>query len=220
MLFNMRDAWFLGELMMNNQFRTSNRQIFENFISPALYVYFQVKRPDIEAGELRIRLTELLKFLILSHEFPGNILFGEDLDDLWHLWIMQTREYETLCRALPGGRFIHHDSRDQPTRPLTWSEVETVAATMIEEKKAKGAARAGADLSPEKLQQGAERLLSFFASYIENFGEIQPKVVHCWPSLERLLRRMRWSLDELNAFLIEHATATVPAVSRRDALPA
>ena len=195
--------------------------LFRSHISPALFTYFRVKRPEIGADDLRIRLTELVKFLVLSHEFPGNILFGEELDDLWHLWIMQTREYEKLCQCLPSGRFIHHDSRDQPLHALGWDEVETVAERMIAEKKAKGVARAGADFSRETLQQNAERLLSFFASYIANFGNIQPEVVNCWPPLQRLLRRMDWSVEDLNAFLTEHSVTARPApVATRDAVPA
>ena len=190
--------------------QANESSLFERFFSPSLYTYFRVKRPEIDANEMRVRLTELLKFLILSHEFPGNILFGEELDDLWHLWIMQTREYEKLCRSLPGGRFIHHDSRDQPADTVVWAEVEHLVARMIAEKKAKGVALAGADLSPQKLRENAERLLSFFASYVENFGQIQSEVVHCWPPLQRLMRRMDWSTDELNAFLTEHSVPSAP----------
>lgn len=196
--------------------------LFKSFLSPALFTYFRVKRPEIDADDLRIRLTELLKFLILAHEFPGNILFGEDLDDLWHLWIMQTREYEKLCENLPSGRFMHHDSRDQPTQPLTWDDVEGVARHMIAEKAEKGVAKAGADFSPQRVRENAERLLSFFASYIENFGDVQPEVVYCWPPMQRLLRRMRWSTEDFNAFLREHSMPPVhpSAVAAREALPA
>ncbi len=183
----------------------SDDHLFESFFSPSLYTYFRVKCPDIEPAELRTRLTELLKFLILAHEFPGNILFGEDLDDLWHLWIMQTREYEKLCQALPSGRFMHHDSRDQPEVAVTWGEADALAARMIAEKAEKGPARAGADFSPERVRQNAERLLSFFASYIENFGPLQPQAVSCWPPVQRLLRRMRWSVEEFNGFIMQHS---------------
>ncbi|MCA4909101.1 MAG: hypothetical protein ING72_02030 [Methylobacterium sp.] len=203
--------------------QSNDSLLFERFFSPNLYTYFRVKRPEIDANEMRIRLTELLKFLILSHEFPGNILFGEELDDLWHLWIMQTREYEKLCCSLPSGRFIHHDSRDQPSDNLSWAEVENLVARMIADKKAKGVALAGADLSPQRLQENAERLLSFFASYIENFGEIRPEVVSCWPPLPRLMLRMGWSTDDLNAFLTRHSVAGSPPPGRppvRHALPA
>ena len=193
--------------MINDQKTRSDDQLFELFFSPSLFVYFRVKCPEIEPGELRIRLTELLKFLILAHEFPGNILFGEELADLWHLWIMQTREYEKLCQSLPSGRFMHHDSRDQPDASITWAEAEARAERMIAEKAEKGPALAGADFSPERVRQNAERLLSFFASYIENFGPMQSRVVHCWPPVQRLLRRMRWSTDEFNAFLREHTKA-------------
>ncbi len=134
---------------------------------------------------------------------------------------MQTREYEKLCHALPSRRFMHHDSRDQPMQAVHWDEVEALAERMIAEKAEKGPARAGAELSPDRLRENAERLLSFFASYIRNFGEIQPKVVHCWPPLLRLLRRMQWSIDDFNAFLTEHSvTEPAPAPSAREAQPA
>jgi hypothetical protein len=189
----------------------SDDHLFESFFSPSLYTYFRVKCPEIAPDELRIRLTELVKFLILAHEFPGNILFGEDLDDLWHLWIMQTREYEKLCQTLPSGLFMHHDSRDQPAHSVTWAEADALAERMIAEKAEKGPARAGADVSPERIRQNAERLLSFFASYIENFGPVQSKVVSCWPPLQRLLRRMRWSTEDFNAFITQHSVLTPSA---------
>lgn len=216
-LVSLRAAYIWGLILMRtNQNYKSDDHLFESFVTPALYTYFRVKCPDVESGELKIRLTELVKFLLLAHEFPGNILFGEDLDDLWHLWIMQTREYEKLCRALPSGRFMHHDSRDQPADSVTWPEVETLAERMIAEKAEKGPARAGADFSAERVRQNAERLLSFFASYIENFGVLQSSVVHCWPPVQRLLRRMRWSVEDFNAFITQHSEPA-PAPQRIDA---
>jgi hypothetical protein len=202
----------------------SDTELFQSFVSPNLFTYFRVKCPEIESNELQIRLTELVKFLIQAHEFPGNILFGEDLDDLWHLWIMQTREYLKLCQSLPSREFLHHDSRDMPTKPLSWAEVEKLADHMIAEKAEKGAARAGADVSQARIRENAERLLSFFASYIENFGPLRAEAVHCWPPVMRLLRRMRWSVDEFNAFLAEHSVAASPAsappMRRQEAVPA
>ena len=61
--------------------------------------------PAVETRTLTLWAAELLKYLILVQFSPGRILFGKDIDNLWHFWILQTREYAQLCKE-PAGRLF------------------------------------------------------------------------------------------------------------------
>jgi hypothetical protein len=198
---------------MNIDANVSNDDILlKQFVSPNLYVYFRLKAPDLEPQELKSRLTELLKFLLMSHKFPGNILFGRDLDDLWHLWIMQTKQYEAFCRATETGRFIQHDSNDYPREHLSWDEAEQCATAMKAEKEEIGAVRPLPPTDTPEFEEGVQRMLSFFASYVCSYGPLRAENVKYWPPVARMLRRLNWSVEEFNAFLLaQTATATMPA---------
>lgn len=176
----------------------SNADLFNQFLPNAMLVYFCRKRPEITPDEMRARLAELLKFLILVREFPGNIIFGMEIDDLWHLWIMQTREYDALCRALPGGEFRHHSSRDYPEVELDDAACAAILATDGYGVKDAPAPDTG---SRARFDQNAQRLLSFLASYYNTFGPIHTNVIPLWPPVHRLTERLGWESAQLNAFL-------------------
>lgn len=178
----------------------SNEDLFRQFVSPNMRVYFARKCPDIPEIERHRQLAELLKFLVLVRDFPGNIIFGKEIDEMWHLWIMQTREYEALCAALPGGEMRHHSSRDYPETTLTDAEARAILATPPGEDVPAEPVREG---GKERFEQNAQRLLSFFASYYLTFGPIVPEVVPLWPPLNRLADRLGWNAEKLNAFLAE-----------------
>ena len=176
----------------------SNEDLFRRFLTPNMLVYFARKCPHLSEGELRQQLAELLKFLIFVRDFPGNIIFGKEIDEMWHLWIMQTREYEALCAALPGGEIRHHSSRDYPETGLTEEEARDILAAGPTDEIPAPAIREG---GKERFEQNAQRLLSFFASYYLTFGPIVPEVVPLWPPLKRLADRLDWTAEKLNAFL-------------------
>lgn len=176
----------------------SNADLFRQFLPNAMLVYFCRKRPQIQPDEMRVRLAELLKFLILVREFPGNIIFGMEIDDLWHLWIMQTREYDELCRALPGGEFRHHSSRDYPEEALDDAACAAILAMDGYGVKDAPAPDTG---SRARFDQNAQRLLSFLATYYSTFGPIEARVIPLWPPVQRLTERLGWENAQLNAFL-------------------
>lgn len=184
----------------------SDDDIIRNYVSPNLYVYFRLKLPETSPDVLKARLTELLKFLILSHRFPGNILFGPEIDDVWHFWIMQTHQYEALCRALPGGKFVHHDSNDYPRLHVSWAEAESLSISMKSEKDARKSRAIGSPHGSEEFERNFQRMLSFFATYIRTFGPLQERHVEHWPPIGKLLRRMQWSIDDFNAFLASQSS--------------
>ncbi|MGW5114753.1 hypothetical protein ACWEQ8_04750 [Streptomyces noursei] len=62
------------------------------------------------------RVTECLRYLYLVSRYRERLggLFlpvEQDVDEVWHYLILQTREYRALCEErLPGGFFIEHRS--------------------------------------------------------------------------------------------------------------
>lgn len=183
-----------------------NATLIRTFVTPNLLVYFARKFPGLDQAALELRLSELLKFLILVRDFPGNIIFGKEIDEFWHFWIMQTREYEVLCAQLPGGDIRHHAARDYPEQPLSWEEARAIIATELTEGRDAALPHENKDGAKERFEQNAQRLLSFFASYQATFGPVAAEAVPLWPPLERLLARLNWSVERFNAFLEEQRT--------------
>jgi hypothetical protein len=157
----------------------SDQEIFETFVTPQMMSYFQAKMPDASHETLSRRACELLKYLILVPFSPGRILFGREIDDMWHYWILQTQQYAVLCEKLPGKSFRHHSSRD-------YQETAEAAETVT-------------------VSDALRRALSFFTSYYRNFGPITDERLACWPVLQQVVREAGWDLEELNGFLHEVA---------------
>jgi hypothetical protein len=197
-----------------------NAALLRRFVTPNMLVYFARKLPELSRHDIEVRLCELLKFLILVRDFPGNIIFGLEIDEFWHLWIMQTREYEALCKALPGGEFRHHSSRDYPEAQLAWQEVDALLAPIHHADTDAATSSAPREGARQRFEQNAQRLLSFFASYLATFGPLNEEVIPLWPPLERLVARLNWDTKALNAFLAEQLAKSgmVPAGSKASAV--
>lgn len=156
----------------------STEDLFSSFLPTEMVVYFRRKtEEDISEAVLRERLSELLKYFVLSHKTPGDIFFSDEIDDLWHLWILQTAQYMELSAKLPGGEFIHHSSHQYPSSP------------------------------PEPIGQQIERALSFFASYVGNFGFFTERTIQYWPMALHIQAGYQHSLDAFNNFLLVHFRA-------------
>lgn len=74
-------------------------------------------KPDAPAASVVThQVRECLRYLYLVSRHPDRLggLFlpvEQDVDEIWHYLILQTREYRHLCeQRLPGGHFIHHRS--------------------------------------------------------------------------------------------------------------
>ncbi|WP_206302910.1 hypothetical protein [Streptomyces sp. WAC 01529] len=78
--------------------------------------HFAEKPGAPEAAHVRHQVRECLRYLYLVSRHPDRLggLFlpvEQDIDEIWHYLILQTREYRELCEErLPGGHFIHHRS--------------------------------------------------------------------------------------------------------------
>jgi len=152
----------------------SDDSIMHNFVTPQMMTYFEAKLPNVKLDTLAHRICELLKFLMLVRFSPGRILFAKDVDDVWHYWILQTRQYAQLCEKLPGRIFRHHSSVD-------YQETDHVTESGIGD--------------------AVQRILSFFISYYANFGPLTTDRLECWPTLQRVAKEAGWNLDDLNDFL-------------------
>jgi hypothetical protein len=151
----------------------TDEELLERHLPQAMEQYFVKKLPDLDRDELRVRIAECIKGLILMSR--GNILFSDEIDSIWHYWILQTEQYDELCANLPEGHFRHHSSNDYP-------DAEQKAADTVGEN---------------------DRVIGFFVSYVRNFGPIEPSRVRYWPPLAALMRALGWGLPQMNAFLQE-----------------
>lgn len=63
---------------------------------------------DVSEAEAEILFSETLKFLYISQQ-PGIFIPDEllILDEMWHNFILFTRDYEAFCQQ-HFGRFVHH----------------------------------------------------------------------------------------------------------------
>jgi hypothetical protein len=87
----------------------TNQQLIETFLTPQMEGYFQEKLSHVPQHELAVQLEECLKFLFIAHLCPGNIPVTQAIDDVWHLWILETVEYCRLCSSLADETiFITH----------------------------------------------------------------------------------------------------------------
>jgi len=153
--------------------KPSGCELRESFLEPGMYFYLQAKLPDLSPEDLEARIEEALKFLYLSTECSGNIPVTREIDDVWHLLILQTAEYATLCRRMPGGQFIHHCSRQF----LAYFE------------------------TADNPQGGLRNEVRMLGLYVQNFGQFKPDRIRFWRLADYLVTRVGWSVAELNEWL-------------------
>ncbi len=94
-------------------------------------------------------------------------------DDLWHLLILQTAEYERLCRRLPGGKFIHHCSN----KFLAYF------------------GEAG------RREDSLRNEVRMHALYVQNFGKFDHDRVRYWRLAAYLVQEVGWTTEQLNDWL-------------------
>ncbi|SES30576.1 hypothetical protein SAMN05216188_13188 [Lentzea xinjiangensis] len=83
----------------------------EHYVPAAVREVLGQRLPGRSPEDLRTQTEECLKFLIIaSGSEPMFIPLTREVDEVWHELILQTHFYAELCRALPGGAFIHHQT--------------------------------------------------------------------------------------------------------------
>lgn len=151
----------------------TNELIAKKFLDQSIIEYFQKKIPNSLNEDIVIRAVELIKFFLLSEYFKGDVPFSEELDEMWHLWILQTKEYANLMKALPHKKFIHHSSHEY-----------------IEKNKENLS-------SKDKINTQ----FSYLVSYVLNFGPFKQEEILFYPYAMALLKERNMNLEEFNSYL-------------------
>jgi len=123
----------------------------------------------------RIRIEEALKFLNIAEYCTGNIPVTQEIDDVWHLWILETREYARLCQMLQGRRFIHHMSN-------AFMDCNSDSVPSMEDE--------------------LEDQVALLGAYVLNYGPFEPDRVRYWKLAAQLMDQFGWTLEELNEWLV------------------
>jgi hypothetical protein len=152
----------------------ANEELRSAFLSPAMQHYFRKKLPDLPDVELTVRIEETLKFLGIANHCTGSIPVSREIDEIWHYWILQTKEYESLCSCLPMGEFIHHSSN---------AYVEYF----------------GENSSSRENMLSNIRML---AAYVVNYGPFEESRVRYWTLASVLREKCGWDILELNDWLV------------------
>jgi len=161
---------------MDNLKIITNEILLEKFLTAQLENYFHIKLKNQKPAYIRLKLCELIKFLLLSQHYFGNIPFNNEIDEIWHLWILQTIQYQELMYKLPTKQFVHHSSNDyqdsaKQNESCYFREMEL------------------------------HNQFSFLVSYVENFGNFTNVNVKFWPLVSKLMDVMKIDLAALNTFI-------------------
>nr|WP_226352163.1 hypothetical protein [Pseudonocardia sp. ICBG601] len=114
---------------------------------------------ETAVGQTREAFRYLYLVSTFREELAGLFLpVIQDVDEVWHYWILQTREYAEFCERLPGSFFIHH-------RSIGYSEFST-------------------EPTREEL---AEQALRWIPLYTRCFGVIDETTADCWKIVKFLI---------------------------------
>ena len=98
-----------NSFLMHNNYVT-NEELIATYVEDRLLEYLLKKSPALSRDEVILRVCEVLKYLYFGSLSDGPIPFNDELDEIWHLLILQTRQYQELMEKLPHKTFIHHNS--------------------------------------------------------------------------------------------------------------
>jgi hypothetical protein len=161
----------------------TNQQLRDAFVSPRMKCYFEKKLSPLSCAEVAVRVEETLKFLNMATYFHCNIPVSKEIDDVWHYWILETREYDKLCSMLQGRRFVHHSSNDY----LECSSDDI------------------------RLQSNdLEQEVAMLATYALNYGPFEKSRVKYWLFAAHLVDNHGWSVARLNDWLT--SASAIPLV--------
>ncbi|WP_374983997.1 hypothetical protein [Streptomyces fradiae] len=170
----------------------------EELLGPTLHEevvrHFSAEPDAPSAAVVRHRVRECLRYLYLVSRYPDRLggLFlpvEQDIDEIWHYLILQTREYRDLCeRRLPGGHFIHH-------RSISY----------------------GAYQEAPGRETAAEEALRWIPLYTAEFGPFDADALPHWTIVRFLCDELHMSLAEIAGLVDEAGTLDGPrAVPVRD----
>lgn len=138
------------------------------------YIEYLVEKSAPRSREETLLLAEeCSKYLSLSHFRPGEIPVSKEVDEIWHLLILETRPYKELCEKLPGKIFKHHCS----------AVYQRLSSS-----------------NDEKLSNDTEasRQLEWLLSYVQNFGDFTEEALPCWPYALKIMKKLNLNLSDFN----------------------
>ena len=151
----------------------TNDQLRDTFLTPAMLGYFKKKLPHLPAAEIGARIEETLKFLNIAIYCRGDIPVTREIDEVWHYWILETKEYWQLCQRLQGRKFVHHSSKDYPAAS---SDVFDEDADLVSN-------------------------VATLGTYVLNYGPFEADRVKYWRLATLLVDKRGWTVERLNAWL-------------------
>lgn len=131
-------------------------------------------KPDMPRTFVERQVTECLRYLYLVSRHRDRLggLFlpvEQDIDEIWHYLILQTREYRILCEErLPGRCFIEH-------RSIAYEEYQQ---------------------KPGR-EQALEEALRWIPLYCREFGPFDEGALPHWTIVRFLHEQMGLSLTEI-----------------------
>ncbi|MFG2622838.1 hypothetical protein ACGFXC_35025 [Streptomyces sp. NPDC048507] len=133
-----------------------------------------------ERGHVEHQVRECLRYLYLVSLHPDRLggLFlpvEQEIDEIWHFLILQTREYRDLCEErLPGRRFVHH-------RSIAYGDYQD-----------------GGEL-PRGRERSAEEALRWIPLYTAAFGPFDRDALPHWTIVAFLNGQLGMGLAEISA---------------------
>ncbi|CAM2139444.1 conserved protein of unknown function [Pararobbsia alpina] len=148
-----------------------------SLVCPRLYqetVLHVAQQSETDSADAEHRIIECLRYLYLVSAHPASLRgqflpVEQEIDDVWHYLILQTREYKTLCEErLPGRFFIHH-------RSLPYGEHRQEATR----------------------EQRIEAALRWLPLYRDTFGAMDEHALPYWTMAKFLRGQMGLSLQQI-----------------------
>lgn len=144
--------------------------IAPNYCWQSMYQHLRQKFYQQSAMLFEQQFNEFLKFIFLRSCYgKGFIPVAHEIDEFWHEFILQTREYASFCMSLPGQHFIHHNS-------VTLGEYA----------------------KQEDRDEIVRNLLDWIPRYIQHFGDFTTETANWWMIVQFLQNEMQLSLMEIN----------------------
>jgi hypothetical protein len=153
----------------------TNNILIETYIDQKLIGYLIRKCSNLSHEDVVLRTCEVLKYLYFGKYGLGPIPFNQDLDDIWHLLILQTKQYREITEKMPHKRFINHSSTEYDL-PKPLDDVQR--------------------------RQELNRQISYLVSYIKNFGPISESAIQFYPVGFALFKRSGEDIIKVNEYLV------------------
>lgn len=156
---------------MNNKIKAN---LFKNHPSPFMLAHLQSIFCTLDEDTRSVRIQEFLRFIYLqSLKDGGFIPVTDEIDQIWHEYILQTREYLALCNDLPHAKFVHHQT----------GTLETY--TQARDRK-----------------QVIQDMLVWIPTYVETFGVFTETTAPYWTVVQFLLKNTSLTLSQLNSITL------------------